>query len=51
VRIGIGLGLGHGHLQTTSTLRNAGNPAAGYNDADGTPNDIGSYGGPLSDWD
>jgi hypothetical protein len=39
------------HLRTTSTLLDAGNPAVGYNDADGTRNDIGAYGGPLSDWD
>lgn len=28
----------------------AGNPAAAYNDADGSSNDIGAYGGPGSVW-
>jgi hypothetical protein len=39
------------HLLATSAMLNFGNPAAAYNDADGTRNDIGAYGGPGSDWD
>jgi hypothetical protein len=38
------------HLNAASRLVDAGNPAAAYNDADGTVNDIGAYGGPGSDW-
>lgn len=33
-----------------SPLVDAGNPLAGYNDVDGTRNDIGAYGGPHGDW-
>lgn len=35
-------------LQSSSPARDAGNPATSYNDADGTRNDQGAYGGPLS---
>lgn len=38
------------HLQEDSPCRNAGNPDAEYNDADGARNDIGAYGGPEGDW-
>lgn len=38
------------HLQEGSPCRNAGNPAANYNDADGSVNDIGVYGGPSGKW-
>jgi parallel beta-helix repeat protein len=34
------------HLQVGSPCINAGNPAAQYNDPDGTRNDMGAYGGP-----
>ncbi len=34
------------HLQPGSPCINAGNPAAQYNDPDGTRNDMGAYGGP-----
>lgn len=34
------------HLRAPSNLRNAGDPAAAFNDRDGTRNDIGSDGGP-----
>ena len=37
-------------LQVTSSMIDAGNPAAAYNDADGSSNDIGAYGGPGSVW-
>lgn len=33
-----------------SELIDAGNPASGYNDPDGTRNDLGAYGGPDGDW-
>jgi hypothetical protein len=39
------------HLQSSSACVNAGNPAGVYNDADGTRNDMGAYGGAFSDWD
>lgn len=35
------------HLQAGSPCVNAGNPDAVYNDADGSRNDMGAYGGPL----
>ncbi len=38
------------HLNPYSSLVDAGNPSTAYNDADGTQNDIGAYGGPGSDW-
>ena len=38
------------HLLGTSPSVDAGDPAAPVNDADGTPNDQGAYGGPESDW-
>jgi hypothetical protein len=34
------------HLRAQSPAIDAGNPAVGYNDTDGTRNDIGMYGGP-----
>lgn len=37
---------GNFHLRALSTLRNAGNPAARFNNRDGSPNTIGSDGGP-----
>ena len=33
-----------------SPLIDAGNPASGYNDPDGSRNDMGAYGGPHGDW-
>ncbi len=39
------------HLEPFSSLVDAGDPSATYNDADGTANDIGAYGGPDSDWE
>ncbi|MDP2308968.1 MAG: MopE-related protein [Pseudomonadota bacterium] len=36
-------------LRSTSPVRNSGNPAAAYNDADGTYGAIGAYGGPYGD--
>ncbi len=38
------------HLLTSSPCINAGNPDSKYNDVDGTRNDQGAYGGPLSSW-
>jgi hypothetical protein len=38
------------HLQSGSLCINAGNPDLGYNDPDGTPNDMGAYGGPGGNW-
>jgi hypothetical protein len=37
-------------LKSISTLVNAGDPAAAYNDVDGTRNDLGIFGGPAGDW-
>lgn len=37
-------------LQVSSAIKNAGNPATQYNDADGSRNDIGAYGGSRSSW-
>ncbi len=37
-------------LDTLSPCIDAGNPASGYDDLDGTPNDIGAYGGPYGAW-
>ena len=34
----------------TSPCIDAGNPASGYNDVDGTRNDLGAFGGPLGSW-
>jgi hypothetical protein len=39
------------HLLSSSACVDAGNPSAAYDDADGTQNDMGAYGGPNSDWD
>ena len=39
------------HLNSYSSLVDAGDPSGSYDDADGTTNDIGAYGGPSSDWD
>lgn len=33
-------------LDTGSICIDAGDPSASYNDPDGTPNDMGAYGGP-----
>nr|MBC8424273.1 hypothetical protein [bacterium] len=38
-------------LQSSSPCIDAGNPATVYDDADGTQNDMGAYGGQSSDWD
>jgi hypothetical protein len=37
-------------LQSASPLIAAGDPDPGYNDADGTRNDIGAFGGPYGTW-
>ncbi|MCB9743306.1 MAG: putative metal-binding motif-containing protein [Alphaproteobacteria bacterium] len=37
-------------LRSTSPAIDAGNPSSAYNDADGTTNDMGAYGGPNGDW-
>ena len=40
------------HIWSTSELRDAGDPAALFYDPDGSPNDIGAYGGPFAgSWD
>jgi len=39
------------NLTAGSPAEDAGNPAAGYDDADGTQNDMGAFGGPESEWD
>ena len=41
-------GAGDFHLQTNSACIDAGNPAASYNDTDGTRNDMGAFGGLFS---
>ena len=38
-------------LASGSPCLDAGNPDASMDDADGTPNDMGAFGGPESDWD
>lgn len=38
------------HLSELSPCINSGNPLPEYNDADGTRNDQGAYGGPSGDW-
>lgn len=38
------------HLQMGSPCIDVGNPDAAYDDVDGTPNDMGAYGGPYGDW-
>ena len=38
------------HLQAGSPCIDAGNPDSSYNDANGTRNDQGAYGGPGGDW-
>ena len=38
------------HLDVGSPSIDAGNPDPAFDDADGTLNDIGMYGGPLGDW-
>lgn len=38
------------HLQQTSPCIDNGNPSIEFNDADGTRNDQGAYGGPGGDW-
>jgi hypothetical protein len=37
-------------LTSSSPVRNAGNPAAAYNDTDATRNDMGAWGGPGGGW-
>ncbi len=39
------------HLLSASPSVDAGNPSSAYDDADGTTNDQGAYGGPESDWE
>jgi hypothetical protein len=39
------------HLSSSSPCVNAGNPSGVYDDADGSRNDMGAYGGPESDWE
>jgi hypothetical protein len=39
------------HLNSYSALIDAGDPSTTYDDADGSTNDVGAYGGPQSDWD
>jgi parallel beta-helix repeat protein len=38
------------HIMSGSPCMDAGNPDPAYNDADGSPNDMGAYGGPGGDW-
>ena len=38
------------NLADNSPLRNVGHPATAYNDADGSRNDLGAYGGPSGAW-
>jgi hypothetical protein len=38
------------HITSSSPCINAGNPSSIYNNADGTRNDQGAYGGPLGQW-
>jgi hypothetical protein len=38
------------HLQQNSPCKNAGNPSPEFNDADGSRNDQGAYGGPGGNW-
>jgi hypothetical protein len=38
------------HLDAAGACVDAGNPSAAFNDADGTANDMGAYGGPYGDW-
>ncbi|MEA3476080.1 MAG: hypothetical protein U9R23_06560 [Candidatus Cloacimonadota bacterium] len=38
------------HLQSDSPCIDTGNPDLQYNDADGSRNDMGAYGGPNGDW-
>ena len=38
------------HLQQDSPCKDAGNPSPEFNDADGSQNDQGAYGGPGGDW-
>jgi hypothetical protein len=38
------------HLDAASVCVDAGNPSAALNDTDGSPNDMGAYGGPYGDW-
>jgi len=38
------------HLQANSPCKDAGNPSPEFNDADGSRNDQGAYGGPGGDW-
>jgi len=38
------------HLQQNSTCKDAGNPSPEFNDADGSRNDQGAYGGPGGNW-
>jgi parallel beta-helix repeat protein len=44
------VGSGDYHLQNGSPCIDAGNPSGTYNDADGSRNDMGAYGGPNGDW-
>jgi hypothetical protein len=37
-------------LGSSSPMIDAGEPSAAYNDADGSVNDMGAYGGPGGDW-
>jgi len=40
----------HACTSLYDTLINTGNPSSVYNDADGTRNDMGAFGGPESNW-
>jgi len=44
------VGSGSYHLQNGSPCINTGNPGVQYNDADGSRNDMGAYGGPNGNW-
>ena len=44
------VGTNHYVLGTGSASIDTGNPASAYNDADGTRNDQGAFGGPSSAW-
>ncbi|MCK6528021.1 putative metal-binding motif-containing protein, partial [Myxococcota bacterium] len=44
------VGINDYHLQSTSPVKDKGNPDGGLNDPDGSRNDMGAYGGPYGSW-